>query len=321
MQVNTNENTLIAKIVGLVIALVVVGMVLVPFVNDATTTKRTFENEGYFFMDKISATDEGTHTISWAVSTPNIIVVDGTNIDVASFGLPSGYSAVTIFATETDIIRIGASNDGTSLSWVQVRGSTWYYSASTTSFTATIAGGDLTAVLDGTTRATTYTDAYLISDDEKGAFVMKKANEKAYMKEDSEYYNIGVTSVTGGYFIFKVEGDLESATVTPLAKNPETYSTPTISDEEIVKNTVSGYKDLYQFDKLTFTATYNDGTNDQTLDCVYNYVIVPASVTAELSQHASSIEITLYQMIPILVVLGLIVGIVGLLAYNHRNNN
>lgn len=307
------SKNLLTLAITLTVGIILAGSLLMPVISDATTTEKTFENEGYFFMDKISSTDEDTHTITWAASTPNIIVVDGTNMDIASFGLPSGFASVTIFATETDIIRLGANNDGTSLNWVQVRGSTWYYSSSTTSFTATIAGGDLTAVLDGTTRATTYTDAYLIDKDENGAYVMKKSDEKAFMLADSEFYNIGVTNITSGFIILKVEGNIESATVTPLTISPETFSTPTISDEEIVKNTVNGYKDLYQFDKLTFTASYNDGTNDKTIDCVYSYVIVPASVTAELTNHLNPGEIAIMNALPVLIIAALVVMAAGAL--------
>lgn len=314
MQVNTNENTLIAKIVGLVIALVVVGMVLVPFVTEATTTERTFENEGYFYLDKINSTDETEHTIVWDVTDGKILTVDGVDMDITTWGL-SNYQLITVFATETDLFRLGVISGSQALAWVQVRGSTIAYAGASTLFSATIGGGNVSVQIDdeASPRSLTYTDAYIISPD-KADYVMKKSNESAYLKADSVIYGMGQTQVTGtSGAVFKVEGTIEDVDVTSLVTTtPEI----TISDIEVSYSAVDGYIGLYAFSKVTFVATA--GTD--TTNCTYSYVIVPASVTVELFQHASNIEITLYQMIPILVVLGLVVAIVGLFAYNRYGN-
>ena len=48
--------------------------------------------------------------------------------------------------------------------------------------------------------------------------------------------------------------------------------------------------------------------------------IVPYEVSSDAVNNKEIFD-TLYQMFPILVVLGLVVAIVGMFAYNYRNNN
>lgn len=301
---------MLEMVVGVAVGVLILAAALFPVIDEATTTERTFENVGYYHMDKIASSDEGTYTIVWSSSDANILTINGTDMDVSTFGLPTGYASLTIFASETDIIRIGGNVDGTSLNWVQIRGDTYHYSGASTSFNATITEGTLTAVMDGTTRTVTYTDAYIIDDKNTGNYVMKKATTPAYMLEDSEYYGLGVTNVTGGYYVLKVTGTVEDADVSVIAVDPDTFEDPAISDIAVTATAVNGYVDLYSFDKVTFTATGNAQTNDVT----YSYVIVPASVTAELAVHATQDEIELLETIPVLITVGLIMGIVGVIA-------
>ena len=295
------------RITGLVLALVIgailVGGLLIPSIEAMTTTEKTFENVGYYHMDKIASSDEGTYTIVWSSSDANILTINGTDMDVSTFGLPTGFASLTIFASETDIIRIGADNAGTSLNWVQIRGDTYHYSGASTSFNATITEGTVTADMDGTTRTVTYTDAYIIDDKNTGDYVMKKATTPAYMLEDTEYYGLGVTNVTGGYYVLKVTGTVDDADVSIIAVDPDTFEDPAISDITVSATAVNGYEGLYSFDKVTFTATGNAQTNAIT----YSYVIVPASVTAELSQHLDATQIAMFGVISLLGIIMLVV--------------
>lgn len=292
MQVNTNENTLIAKIVGLVIALVVVGMVLVPFVTDATTTEKTFENDGLYYMTNPT---ESVHVeflggTEWRIN--------GEILDYTVLG------ATNIIVFDDSFIR----NVG------QVRGdiTTSFNDADFTIDNGTITGtyNNGTGIIDWT-----YTERCYIATNDKSAWTMTSNTGGWYIKSDSQITGIGLTTVKdsdGNNQIIVIHADAVGleATVTT------TTAAVTISDIAVNATPVNGYNDLYEFTSITFKATW--GTN--VTNCTYNIVIVPSEVTAELSQHASNIEITLYQMIPILVVLGLIVAIVGMFAYNRHGN-
>ena len=57
------------KIVGITVAILVsitvLAGVLMPVLDDATATTDTFTNEGYFYMQKISAEDTETYTFDY----------------------------------------------------------------------------------------------------------------------------------------------------------------------------------------------------------------------------------------------------------------
>ena len=281
-----------------------------PVLDDATATEDTFTNEGYYFMDKISANDTTEHRIEWSSSSASTITVDGKDVDVSKWGL-SGFASVSIFATETDIVRVGVSNTGASITWIQIRGSTVAYAGASASFDATISAGTASIHLDSelSNRSLTYTDAYMIKAD-AGSYVMKKSNESAYMNADSEIYSLGYTTIDYGggsdNTILKVAGDLDSVEISAVLQSTENEIT--FSDTVIHAETVSGHEDLYLFDKITFVATENNTNND----CTYSYVIVPYEVTAEKSVHFTDNQNAIFAAIPIMVIVALLIAVVAL---------
>lgn len=311
MQVNTDENTLIAKIMGIVIAVVVVGMVLVPFVNDATTTEKTFENDGYYHMEKYG-TDTNL-TIAWYHDNPKKINVNGEDYEPNT---PLNQWA-SVAIGDNWYFRYA---DGGANTYVQVTyGGTNYLSGSVT------AGSDVVVTCEnGTatiqqysddtvtnTQTVAYTEIYAISDD-SGAYVMKKSTETAYMAEDTEFIGLGSTGMgETGRAVLKVSGSVEDgATVEVIASTPVGA---TVSDIEVNVTSLTDYIG-FALSTITFTLTVNDTDYPAT----YSYFIVPATVTLELSEHPDAITITLMQTIPIFVVLGILLGIVGLMYFNRN---
>lgn len=289
------------KIIGLVLALVIgatlVGGLLVPTVQAVTTTETTFENKDYFItMDKITADDAEAHTISWAKADPYKIIVDEEEITPT-------WESVTIFAEEDNLLRCTKSSAGYYLNFVGATQPTGYGNINDQSMTVTIESGTIT--FSGLTQSnTTYTTsstfdtAYIINPDNEGEynFIMKTPAAKAYVKGDSEIYGIGF-SVVGGVWqnIFSISGTIDDGLIVELIST--TLDTePTISNQTTVYNAVEGYKSLYQFEKETFTANY-DGTDT---NLTYSYVIVPAEVTAEKSQHLDASQIAMFGVIGLL---------------------
>lgn len=310
------NNKLIPLCITLVVGIILAGSVLMPVLNDATKTEETLENTGYYFMDKISSSDADTYTIKWDATTPGILTVNGDDIKVGDWGVTYGMT-LTVFATETDMFRVGPASGVQTLSWIQLRGSTINYAQANSSFDATIENGTATVYIDDDTTAKTltYTDAYLISADEAD-YVMKKANEPAYMLPDSPIYSLGYSVIPNGSgntnLVLSVIGNVEDVDIDVVRSSSS--GTVTFSDVEIVTTPVAEYVNVVKFDKITFVAS--EGGVDT--DMVYSYVIVPHTITAELSEHLTPGQIALMGAIPIMVIIALLMVAVGVVA--RRND-
>lgn len=296
--------------IAAVIGIIVLGSVLMPILDEATATTDTFTNEGYFYMEKLASSDDTEHTLSWVSTDSKILTVDGVDMDITTWGL-SSYQQVTVFATETDLVRLGVTSVGFGLQWIQIRGATISYASAGSNFDATISNGSASIMLDTETdpRELTYTDAYIIQPD-KSDYVMKKMNDSAYMNSDSPIYSLGYTALSYGggndNAVLKVSGDVKEVNVTAVRQS-SAYEL-TFSNITIDKSTVSGYNDLYSFKKITFVATENSTAND----CTYSYVIVPHEVTAERSVHFTAGQNAIFAAIPVLIILAVLLGVVAL---------
>lgn len=290
------------RITGLVLALVIgailVGGLLIPSIEAMTTTEKTFENEGYFNMTKLTADDSTVHTYVY-IPGEDFITIDGE-----PFTIPN--KSVSILMWDDGLIRSGVSS---STPFVQLITSTVPTLQGGDSFTASFASGTVTveAVTSGvtTTKTSSYTEIYMIKNG--GEFVMKNSDIPAYMHEGdlvyaaSDLYAEGVTTA-GGYWgnVFQIIGTINDVEITKIAGSSFTFT-----DTEIVKEKVNGYNGLYKLDKITFNAV--GGTPETTTAVTYSYFLVPASVTAELSQHLDVTEIAMFGVISLLGIVMLIV--------------
>ena len=296
------DNKLIGLVVGLVVGILMIGSLMMPIVTDATTTEKTFTNDNYYItMDKIGADSE--HTITWFKETNTKITVDGIDI------FPT-WESITIVAEDNNLIRCSRTDGTYYLNMVGEDVPTGYGSKNDKSVTVTIEDGTITFTgvtsTDNTyTASSTFTTGYCINPNDDGdyQYIMKTPTSKAYLKGDSEIYGIGYSSIGGVWNnIFSISGTIDdgiSVTLVSTPLDPE----PTISDETTVYTTVDGYKSLYQFEKETFNATYDGNV----IGLTYSFVIVPAEVTAELSEHLSTAEIAIVAVIPILFIVSLLI--------------
>lgn len=312
------SGTYISKIpvlvVALVIGIVLVTSAVVPLASDYSDAK-TFTNEGYFFMDKIESTDSTAHTFTWASSNSKILTVDSKDIDTSKWGLAS-FANITVLATETDVFRVGMGSGGLTINWIQLRGSTINYAQASTSFNATISEGTITVNMDSeaSPRTLAYTEAYMITAD-PADYVMKKSTEAAYLKPDSLIYSLGYTTLTAGSgtdnVVFKIAGDAEAVEVSVVRQS--TANEIAITDLTIDKSEVSGYEDLYAFNKITFTATESGTEND----CTYSYVIVPYEVSADPDNPAAYKN--LVKVVPLMAFIMLVVAAAGMVYFKNKD--
>lgn len=300
------NNKLITIVLTLVVGIILAGSVLMPVLNDATKTTDTFENSGYFHMEKYG-TDEDV-TIVWDPATPKQISVNGVTY------LPA--TPVNQFVN----VAIGDDwyfryADGGSNTYVQVSYSGIDQVAGSNSdgqtVTVTCSDGTATITKGTTTQTATYTELYVISGDD-GAYIMKNANESVTVAGDTEFIGLGSTALGTGKAVLKVTGNVDDgADVTVIGT---TASEIEISDINVAAVSMTGHNG-YTLSNVTFTITADAVEYPAT----YSYFIAPASVTLELAEHLTPGQIALMGAIPIMVIVALLMAAVG--AITLRRND
>lgn len=307
----------IMMIVSLMVAVIIALAVLVPVIQDTSASEDTITNSGYLRMKHTDATDETVYTIEWDKSvSPNIITVN--DVDVPIKNIPNNYISFNVVFNSNWLIR-ATSNDGTtSISTLQ------YYTTSggVTSINNTMSlvcdSGSFTMSHDSSSKSGTYTDLYI--PDKDGPYIMKSRDSPAYMLADSEFIGYGLTpmispvnqsTISPGLGLL-VNGTIEDGvTITPW-RGVSSYNS-SYSDETIVSSESKTWVGVYDLDKITFTATLTS-TSDETVTegtaVTYSYFLVPYEITAERIVHVTPIEASLLGIIPLLVVIGIVIGAV-----------
>lgn len=290
----------IMMIVSLMVAVIIALAVLVPVIQDSSASEDTFSNiDGSVAHYKKIGTTENI-TWEWDHTNPLVMSIDG---DTAT--LPSNL-AVTVSTSGDWLIRFSGGN---TLTFFPNNNA-----SPTTPVTASVADGtDMSISFNsGTmtvtntadtpvTRTISYTELYIMvaDDDTDYDYVMKSNTQSAYMNGDSPFYASGMSVVGGqGGFGYTITGSIDDgATISQFRGSPTTNTNESVNYTE-----VSGHEDLYKLDSITFKA------NDTNM--LYNYFLVPTEVTAERTVHVSPIEASLLGIIPLLVVIGIVIGAV-----------
>ena len=304
---------IVALVVGAAVMVLIFSALLVPIINDATTTQKTFTNDGFIRMTEITDESEDV-TVTWAYTDPYTFNINDEAIVIPST-TTGGTNAFpyTIFANEGWGLRVAvSSNDRVDLN-LYGSGDTssllWFATVTDSdTVTITFSQGTATFVKGTSTGVTqTYTSVYI--PDNEGEYVLKKPNESAYMTGDSLIYSTGRTSTAFGAntfaLNFNLDGNIDDGvTVTTLA--PTGFTT---SNVEVNADEVSGYVGLYSFDNVTFDITQT--STSITTGAVYSQVIVPYEVTVELAVHPDAPTLSLLSVIPIIAMIGIVLAVVG----------
>lgn len=302
------SDNLIKATVGVAIGVLLLVTLALPIISSATETEATLTNEGIFKMNTATVDDEDI-TITWEYATPFIFDVNGAEVSLPEENTIIHYSLV---CTEDWTLRFRAWNNGNGYEltvWTASQAaSVWTInSGSPANATVTLSAGTASFV-KGTSDPVTlsYTEAYYL--DAEGAYVMKNSSETAYLLEDSVIYSTGrsdatVNGSTVGA-VFHLEGTIKDGITATVIYPPSGLTTANI---QIVKTDADGYIGVYNFEKVTLDAT--DGTDTTAL--TYGQVIVPYQITAEKAVHFSDAEITMLELIPLLLAVALVLGVIG----------
>ena len=298
----------IMMIVSLMVAVIIALAVLVPVIQDTSASEDTLKNDkdaiGYF--DTFTANDE--FELVWYPTDPTKLKLNGESFTMPTPPPSGSYTCVTIpgqFLIRTDgatyIQEVGSL--GGNIRWL------FNTQSEVDDVTLTISSGTVTVVGGESTYSYTMAEGdvlYCVTN-EKTDYVMKSPTQKAYLNSDSPILAMGLTTLDSVYYNgFYIGGTLENYNVIQYYPTSNTYTVSNVADDSTA---VSGYNDLFTLEKITFTAT-NIATSAATDNVTYSYFIVPTEVTAERSAHVSPIEASLLGIIPLLVVIGIVIGAV-----------
>lgn len=306
------------QIMSLALAIAIGALVfsaaLIPAISMATDTEDTFTNEGLRY---IKATSEDTYTLVWDPATPGKATVNDEDYTIWSPG--DGNKSISIvMVPDSGIVRYNINSSGVIIA-IQIVG--LGVLSVTDGFSLTYESGTY-SITNGTQTITGTSDnIYAIGN---GEYVLKNPNDRSFLIEDSEVFGMGVTTVlawNNGFQIegdnFQIDGDTDNIEVSTFNEGSSTFVITNVADDLTV---VNNYVDLYTLNKVTFTVTGTPTEGDPvTVNATYSYFLVPYEVTAELTIHADGPTRAILGMIPIIAVLGLLVGIVTIGYMKFRN--
>ena len=282
------------------VVVIVVAAVLMPVLQDATTTEDTFKNAGYYDM---TYTETDNLVFEWDHTDPYKVTIDGESISLPQ----SDFTAKTILCGDNWIVRYAYENSlKTFVQFYGNSGSQVIASVNAeTDLEITCSSGSVSVTNTAdpaSTFSTSYTHLYVVADD--GALVMKNANSPAYLNGDSEVIAMGLSKVgTTTNVGISVTGSIDDGFTWGIFRGADV----TFSNQAATYTTVSDHLDLYSLEKLTATATNSTGSSDLT----YSYFMVPAEVTAERTNHLTNNEIGLLMVIPTMLIIAILIGILA----------
>lgn len=281
---------LIAVVVGVLLC----ATMLFPIISEATATDRTFDNSQYAYYD-MKALEEGD---SWAYAagtwTYNDQPITINNV---------GGDKISIVASNNEVVR----QDG------QARGTSYNGSNTDDVEAITVEGVDYLNINDNNVA---YTSGYGAVPD--GDYVLKKYDAAGYVKKDTPLWVTGFTNLTtssNSQLIVHIEGTIDDGltiTVTPKAYAPVTGIT--VGDYTINYESASEGVGLYKLTSVVFDVTGTFNEEEITTTFTYSTFVIPKEITAEKSQHLNDTEQTLVGIIPLLVIIGLVIGVLAIFA-------
>lgn len=283
------KNNLVGLVVGIACAVIIIGSVLVPNIEDMTVTHTTFDNTEYSYYDMkpLEVGDIWTYSdSSWFYNGDELEDLPTTDLWSRS-----------IVLTDTIVYRQNA----------QTRGVT--YTSNSTTSAEVVSVSDVDTLLFNDTGSVSYTTGYGAVND--GEYVMKTYDDSAYILGDTELFVSGVSDfISAPSVLIVISGTIsDGLTVSVSPLNTSSAENITLDSYSVNYDAVDGYVDLYVLDSVSVTVSedYSDTTHTQTF--TYSTFVIPKEVTAELSEHMTVGEIALIGIIPLLVIAVLVCAV------------
>lgn len=287
------------KIVGITVAILVsitvLAGVLMPVLEDATSTTATFTNEGVPFAEP----DSGTHTI---VLDSTGMKTDGESVT----GLQMLYgNSVSILYCESNVVRWSTNGE------VQVIGNTNLSGqrrvigdTDNETITFTISGDSVTASCT-TTPSVTFSDV----------LAYPTADESAKYRQGTQHYYTDDTNfiIAGGFTNSDISGQVAlvmTGTVDDISADFVWYYSVPATVQNIDVQTSNVKTNLNQIDKILVTMDITATGDDYEL--TYTQFLSEATGTYQNPGFVGSGSSGILSAIPMIVIAALIVGVVAL---------
>lgn len=283
------KNNLVGLVVGIACAVIIIGSVLVPNIEDMTVTHKTFDNTeySYYEMKPLEVDDIWTYSdSSWFYNGDELEDLPTTDLWSRS-----------IVLTDTLVYRQNA----------QTRGVT--YTSNSTTSAEVVSVSDVDTLLIDDTTSVSYTTGYGAVND--GEYVMKTYDDSAYVLGDTELFVAGVSDYSSAPSVFVVISGTISDGLTVSASPLSTSSAEnvTVDSYSINCDAVDGYVGLYVLDSVSVTVSEDYSGTTYTKTFTYSTFVLPKEVTAELSEHMTASEVALIGIIPLLVIAVLVCAV------------
>lgn len=273
------DNKLLTLVITLVVGIILAGSLLVPAINDASKEDASSANRYTYRMSEL-----GSNTMTLSYDETEKALINGEHPVVAN--------AEGTIQTNLCVISNNAAIVSFGIQWyyyfVDTDGVYHYFNTNhtlLTTTTATFENGTATITYDGTEYTFGYDWVYF--PDANGSFVYTKPIYGAYLNADDQIISFSVGASNNGVSIGTVDGLTCQYHATDGTKDTDTY-TPSITvvDAEMGLSTI----------KEIVSATPAD-------------LIIPYEYQYQV--EASGGVYALYQAIPILVIVSLLLAAVG----------
>ena len=310
-------NKLIQYVVMAAVGVLIFSALLIPFTHSATAETLTVTNEGAYF----TTPDDGEHTI---IIQHGQITYDGA---ACVFPDVSLYGSATLMIGDNWFLRCDSGIDPatTPLRYL-IAGPPQQFSvigtidpATDDALTVTINGAAISATI-GDTTVERENLRYTIAN--TGDFVL---SNKPYILDNTPIIG-GIRTQTnvGGQSgdIFQIiegnVGDIENMDATICRLFVFNVGTFAVIDTEFSANTQAVNGDLLKLNSINESAVFGEN-NEYTANITITYVIVPVTITYDNPEYVGDNLASVIGVIPLIVIVGLIVGIVGVIAVRRGN--
>lgn len=305
-----NANDLIKLVVGVIVGALMLSAILTPMIHASTDETITIKNEGAYF----TTPDENEHTL---LINATEITYDGEPCIYPDMEL---YGSATVLVGNDWFLRISKStNPANSIEYV-IAGPPQQYTRIGNSITdgecvITINGTGITAVCGSTTATRTGVE-YIIAD--QGEWVL---SHDPYVLANTPFV-AAIRNISAIDIMEIVRGTIntpaEYETTMCRTWHFSELKTGTLTDSEFTVSLADADGDLKKLNEITQTATVNfEGVGDITRTITIDYILVPETITYDNPDYVGDNIAQILGVIPILVTVGLILGVVGV-AFSRR---
>ena len=291
---------IITMAVTVTVALIVLGVVLIPVLDDTTPSTKTYNNVGIPFA-LADAEDTDTHII---VVDSTGVTSDGETIDSSpylgtnDYTLVFGEHSILRYAPITGRVVLGGTvSDGSAQQFTDLRSA-----SSSETLTLTIVGDTLTSVNGETTKTIEDNWAYVSASGDYRYLT------NPCVTASDRVIGGGVTySPFSSATVICFDGTIDGITAGIYRSTP----TATLNSVDVVTSSIT--TNLVKIDAIKFNCTQNG--NDVT--ATYTYFLAPAEITYENPYYVGDQSAALLAAVPVLIIIAILLGVAAVVLRNR----